>query len=146
MSLELGAKAPAIVMDDANIELAHEAIKASRVINTAKSATALKEVHVHERIADVFIEKMAKAMATTTYGNPLADANVEMGPPVSKEALESVDAMVQRAVQNGAILVTGGKRPTKPSKGFFYEPTVLTECSQDVEIRRKEIFGQPSFR
>lgn len=141
VSLELGGKAPAIVMDDANIELAVRSIKASRVINTGQVCNCAERVYVHERVADVFIEKIAKAMASTTYGNPLADVNVDMGPLVSKAALESVDAMVQRAIQNGATLVTGGKRPTKPSKGFFYEPTVLAECSQDMEIMRKEIFG-----
>jgi len=140
VSLELGGKAPAIVMDDADIDLAVRSIVASRVINTGQVCNCTERVYVHEKVADEFIEKIVKAMESTIYGDPLVDENIDMGPLVSKDALESVDKMVQEAVANGAKVLTGGKRSTR-DKGYFYEPTVLVNVNNEMEIMKEEIFG-----
>lgn len=140
VSLELGGKAPAIVMADADLDMAVKAIHASRVINTGQVCNCAERVYVHEAIADKFIEKMTLALQNTKYGNPLTDADLDMGPLVSKRQLEQVDSAVKKAVSEGARIVTGGKIAQR-SPGFHYEPTLLVNCRQDMDIMQEEIFG-----
>jgi len=139
VSLELGGKAPAIVMDDADLDLAVKAIKDSRIVNTGQACNCAERVYVQEKIADEFVERMTKAMESTKYGDPEKE-DVDMGPLINAKALESVDNMVKQAVKQGAVLVTGGK-DDKHKKGFFYKPTILVDCKQNMEIIHKEIFG-----
>ena len=139
VSLELGGKAPAIVMPDADLELAVRAIHASRIINTGQVCNCAERAYVHESIASQFIDRFAAAMEQTVVGDPF-DAKVEMGPLVSETQLEVVDAAVQQAIRDGSELVTGGERyPGR--KGYYYPPTVLTHCDQKSDIMQKEIFG-----
>ena len=140
VSLELGGKAPAIVMADANLNLAVKSIRDSRIINTGQVCNCTERVYVQESIAEQFIEKMIVAMKNTKSGNPLTEADIDMGPLVSKNQLEQVEDAVAQAIKDGATLVLGGKR-VDTKKGFFFEPTVLTNCQQHTDIMRKEIFG-----
>jgi len=140
VSLELGGKAPAIVMADANLDLAVKSIRDSRIINTGQVCNCTERVYVHESIADQFIEKMIVAMKNTKSGNPLTETDIDMGPLVSKNQLEQVEGAVQQAIKDGATLVLGGKR-VDTKVGFFFEPTVLINCQQNMDIMRKEIFG-----
>ncbi len=139
VSLELGGKAPAIVMKDADLDLAATAIRASRIINTGQVCNCAERVYVHQSIAGEFIEKVTRAMEATKVGDPLRDTT-EMGPLVSRQQLEQVEAAVQTAVSAGAKVVLGGKRMSRKA-GFFFEPTVLSDCKQDTAIMQKEIFG-----
>ncbi|WP_282033300.1 aldehyde dehydrogenase [Metabacillus indicus] len=139
VNLELGGKAPAIVTKHANLETAVKSIKQSRITNSGQACTNAERVYVHEDIAEEFIEKMTQAMKETKVGMP-ADRESEMGPLVSKDRLETVEKMVQNAVSNGAKILTGGKR-ADISGGFFYEPTVMTNVTQESEIIQEEIFG-----
>jgi lactaldehyde dehydrogenase/glycolaldehyde dehydrogenase len=139
VSLELGGKAPAIVMKDADLELAVTAIRASRIINTGQVCNCAERVYVHESIAAEFIDRMTIAMAKTVVADPF-DADVEMGPLVSEKQLDLVDAAVQRAIADGSELTTGGKR-YEGRKGWYYPPTVLTNCGQKTDIMQKEVFG-----
>ncbi|MED4892780.1 MULTISPECIES: aldehyde dehydrogenase [Heyndrickxia] len=140
VSLELGGKAPTIVMDDADIDLAVKSVVESRVINTGQVCNCTERVYVQESVADVFISKIVKAMQDVKFGDPLAEEGLDMGPLVSKSALESVDQMVKRAVEGGAKVLTGGK-PAGRDKGYYYEPTVLVNVDNTMEIMREEIFG-----
>ena len=140
VSLELGGKAPAIVMNDADLDLAVKSICDSRIINTGQVCNCAERVYVHESIASQFIAKMTVAMQNVKYGNPLVDANIDMGPLVSKQQLEQVEASVQQAIKDGATLVVGGKRSDR-EVGFYYEPTLLTNCKQSMDIMQKETFG-----
>jgi lactaldehyde dehydrogenase/glycolaldehyde dehydrogenase len=110
VSLELGGKAPAIVAEDADIDLAVKAIVDSRIINTGQVCNCAERVYVHENIADTFIEKIVAAMKKVKFGNPLEDKDLDMGPLTNKQAVESVDSMVKKAVEEGAQVLTGGKR------------------------------------
>ncbi|MCM3594804.1 aldehyde dehydrogenase [Metabacillus idriensis] len=139
VNLELGGKAPAIVTKNANIETAVKSIKTSRITNSGQACTNAERVYVHEDIAEEFIEKMTQAMKETKLGMP-TDKNAEMGPLVSQDRLDIVHEMVEKAVQSGAKVLTGGKRADMTS-GFFYEPTVITNVQQDSEIIQEEIFG-----
>ncbi len=140
VSLELGGKAPAIVMADADLELAARAICASRVINTGQVCNCAERVYVHESVAESFVEKIVSAMAAVRYGDPLADETLDMGPLVSGAQLNMVEAAVAQALSDGARCVLGGKRADK-SPGHYFEPTVLLHCRQETAIMREEIFG-----
>ncbi|KJZ05419.1 aldehyde dehydrogenase [Halomonas sp. S2151] len=140
LNLELGGKAPAIVLGDADLELAVKAIRASRIINTGQVCNCAERVYVQRSVADEFIERMSRAMDATTYGDPLAQPDVEMGPLINQAGLTKVDAMVKQAVGEGAELVSGGS-VADLGKGHHYRPTVLAGCRDDMAIMRQEIFG-----
>ncbi len=140
VSLELGGNAPAIVMDDADLELAAQSIKDSRINNTGQSCNAAERVYVHKDVANEFNKLLTQDMKNTTIGDPLKD-NADMGPLISKEALENINSLVNQAVDHGAKVTTGGKRSTRLDTGFYYEPTVLVNCKQNMDIVQKEIFG-----
>lgn len=140
LNLELGGKAPAIVLADADLELAVNAIKASRVINTGQVCNCAERVYVQRQVADQFIEKIAAAMAATRFGDPNVQADLDMGPLVNQIGLDKVAQMVRTATGQGAQVITGGA-VADLGKGFHYQPTVLAGCKGDMEIMRKEIFG-----
>ena len=140
LNLELGGKAPAIVLGDADLDLAVTAITASRVINTGQVCNCAERVYVERKVAEQFIEKLATAMAATRYGDPSLEANLDMGPLINQAGLDKVAQMVRTATGQGAQLMTGGAVADK-GKGFHYQPTVLAGCNGDMEIMRKEIFG-----
>ena len=139
VSLELGGKAPAIVMEDANLELAVKAIRDSRIINTGQVCNCAERVYVHEKVADAFIEKVTDAMRQTKFGDPFADG-MEMGPLVSKAQRDRVQSSVEQAVKEGAEVLLGGDYD-RHERGFFYKPTVLRNCSQTSGMMQKETFG-----
>jgi lactaldehyde dehydrogenase / glycolaldehyde dehydrogenase len=139
VSLELGGKAPAIVMGDADIDLAVKAIRASRIINSGQVCNCAERAYIHESVADEFVAKITAAMQQTVVGDPF-DPATEMGPMVSRKQLELVDSAVLRAIHAGAELQCGGKKRESRS-GYYYEPTVLTNCEQKSEIMQQEIFG-----
>ncbi|MEG3766766.1 aldehyde dehydrogenase [Alteromonas sp. 14N.309.X.WAT.G.H12] len=140
LNLELGGKAPAIVLEDADLDLAVAAIKASRVINTGQVCNCAERIYVHASVADTFISKLSEAMKATRFGNPMTDKDLEMGPLINQASLDKVVHMVETAKREGAEVVTGGKVADLGS-GFHYEPTVLTGCHSGMEIMKKEIFG-----
>jgi lactaldehyde dehydrogenase/glycolaldehyde dehydrogenase len=140
VNLELGGKAPAIVMSDADVGLAVKAIRDSRIINSGQVCNCAERVYVHSGIAGEFEEKLSAAMSTTRFGNPLADRAVEYGPLINEAGYRKVDALVRGAIQAGASVLTGGKRGAGEG-GYYYEPTVLTGCKQEMEIVRREVFG-----
>ncbi len=138
VSLELGGKAPAIVMGDADIDLAVRAVRASRIINTGQVCNCAERVYVHESVAGEFIDKMTAAMRKTVVGDPFSAAT-EMGPLVSKRQRELVHAAVEQALTDGATLECGGNYES--GTGYYYQPTVLTHCRQETGIMQREIFG-----
>ncbi|MDD4514493.1 aldehyde dehydrogenase [Massilibacteroides sp.] len=139
VSLELGGKAPAIVMDDADLDLAVKSIIASRVINTGQVCNCAERVYVHSKVKDLFIDKLVAGMKQVKAGNPAKIADLDMGPLVEEKALKTVQAKVEKAISQGAKLVCGGNRIG--NKGYFYEPTVLINATQKMDIIQEETFG-----
>ena len=139
-NLELGGKAPAIVMGDADLTVAVNAVTASRVINSGQVCNCVERVYVQRAVVDEFTERLATAMKNCRYGDPLADETVDYGPLINADGFSKVDGLVSSAVKAGASLVTGGRRG-EGEGGYFYEPTVLAGCRQEMEIIRREIFG-----
>lgn len=139
VSLELGGKAPGIVMSDADIDLAVKSIIASRVINTGQVCNCCERVYVHSSIKDAFLAKLLEGFKQVKVGDPAKEVNLDMGPLIDANALKSVEEKVAKAVKQGAVIAYGGKRIG--SQGYFFEPTILTNCTQKMDIIQEETFG-----
>jgi lactaldehyde dehydrogenase/glycolaldehyde dehydrogenase len=140
VNLELGGKAPAIVMADADMAKTVEAVRSSRVINSGQVCNCAERVYVQRAIADEFVDKLSSAMKATRFGDPLKDESVEYGPLINEGGYRKVHSLVESAVKSGAKVATGGRRGSDEA-GYFYEPTVLCGCTQDMDVVRREIFG-----
>ncbi|MDO4762097.1 MAG: aldehyde dehydrogenase [Corynebacterium sp.] len=141
VNLELGGKAPAIVLADADLELAATAIWNSRVINTGQVCNCAEVVLVEESVHDALLEKLIAKMDGTKYGNPSEVVELDMGPLINAEAMDKLDEMIENAISAGCTLELGGARATDKGEGNFYQPTVLSGATADMDIARKEIFG-----
>ena len=139
--LELGGKAPFIVMEDADLEKAVEAAVVARFANCGQVCICNEMVVVHEQIADEFAERVAALVKKIRVGDPMTE--VDMGPSVTAHGLDRVGQIVSENVAQGAQLLAGGKRPegTQFEKGNWYEPTVLYPVQADHESAKNEIFG-----
>lgn len=140
VSLELGGKAPAIVCSDADIDLAVQSIIDSRIDNNGQLCNNCERIYVQEDVADEFTKKLTDKMAAVKVANPIADKDSGMGPLINQAALDKVDGMVQRAVEAGGTVTTGGHK-IEIENGFYYAPTVIKDVKQDSEIVQDEIFG-----
>ena len=140
VSLELGGKAPVIVMNDCKLDETVEHVYNSRIINSGQVCNAAERIYVQEGIADKFIEKIIARFQKATYG-PGLGGDFDLGPMVNKAQQEHVDELVQSAIKEGAKVRCGGKKATVDGKGFYYEPTVVTDCAHDMTIMKEEIFG-----
>jgi succinate-semialdehyde dehydrogenase/glutarate-semialdehyde dehydrogenase len=136
--LELGGSDPFIVMPSANLDEAVATAVKSRCINNGQSCIAAKRFIVAEPIADEFERRFVNAMQAVKVGDPM-DAATELGPLVNAEAVASLHADVQKTVQAGAKLLTGGKPVNRG--GYYYEPTVLTNIPRDSPAYKEELFG-----
>ena len=140
LNLELGGKAPAIVLADAKLDLAVKAIRDSRIINSGQVCNCAERVYVERKVAEEFTDRIGRAMAAVRYGDPSLQPEVDMGPLIHRQAQQGVLAKVRQAVADGAELITGGKADDLHG-GSYFQPTVLSGCGSHMEIMRKEIFG-----
>ncbi|WP_456309578.1 aldehyde dehydrogenase [Serratia proteamaculans] len=139
VSLELGGKAPAIIMNDADLDLAVKAIVASRMINTGQVCNCAERLYVQDGVYDEVVERLSAAFKQVTWGDPASQKGLDMGPLITAAALQRVEQKVADAVAAGAKVVTGGKRAG--NTGFFFEPTLLTHVGQKMNIMQEETFG-----
>lgn len=139
VNLELGGKAPAIVLNDADLDLVAKALHDSRILNTGQVCNAAERVYVQRGIANALAEKVTALMASTRYGDPLQESGLQMGPLINKAGLTKVADLVSDAKRHGAEILTGGKVSERP--GFHYEPTVLLGCTSEMDVMKEEIFG-----
>lgn len=137
--LELGGKAPAIVLDDADLELAVKAIVDSRVINTGQVCNCAERVYVQKGIYDRFVNRLGEAMKAVQFGDPAQRNDIAMGPLINAAALQRVEEKVAHAVAEGARVVLGGEKVA--GKGYFYPPTLLLDVKQEMAIMHEETFG-----
>lgn len=140
VNLELGGKAPAIVLKDADLDIAAQALVASRIINTGQVCNCAERVYVQREVLGALTDKIVQRMAATRFGNPLLDETLDMGPLVNQAGLDKVARLVDEARAAGAEVLTGGRR-ADVKQGFHYLPTVVAGCRQDMSIMRDEIFG-----
>jgi 1-pyrroline dehydrogenase len=139
LHLELGGKAPMVVLDDADPETVAEAVKIGGYFNSGQDCTASSRVLVSERIYDDVLSATVEAVDAMSVGDPASDDEIEMGPLISAEQQERVLGFIERAVAARATVVTGGSMTG--DRGFFVKPTIVTDVSQDAEIVQNEVFG-----
>ncbi|KXS13763.1 putative aldehyde dehydrogenase AldA [Gonapodya prolifera JEL478] len=138
ISLELGGKSPAIVFDDANIESAVNWCKVGIFFNHGQTCCASSRVYVHEAIYDKFLVAYKKVAESIKLGDQF-DPATEQGPQVDEVQFNSIMRYIDHGVQEGAKLVTGGKR--HGTSGYFVEPTIFADVKEDAKIMQEEIFG-----
>ncbi|MCX7996524.1 MAG: NAD-dependent succinate-semialdehyde dehydrogenase [Patescibacteria group bacterium] len=136
--LELGGSDPFIVLEDADMDLVVENAVLSRVRNTGQSCTAAKRFIVHKAVADEFVSRLTDEFRKLKIGDPM-DPSVEVGPIAREDLLKLLDHQVTRSVAKGATLVTGGRIIDR--KGYFYEPTILTNVRRGNPAFDEELFG-----
>jgi succinate-semialdehyde dehydrogenase / glutarate-semialdehyde dehydrogenase len=137
-SMELGGNAPFIVFDDADLDAAVKGAMIAKMRNGGEACTAANRFYVQNGIADAFTRGFAAAMQAMRVGPGLEDG-VDLGPLVNKSAQNDMVAFVDDATKKGAKIATGGYRPDR--KGFFFQPTLLTDVSDDARVLNDEIFG-----
>ncbi len=142
VSLELGGKNAQIVMDDAKLDLALEGVLWGAFGTTGQRCTATSRLILHEKVYDSFLSMLADGTKKLRLGNGL-DKNVDVGPLVNEGQRETVEGYVKIGLEQGAKVLTGGKRPDAKelTKGWFYEPTILTGVTPEMRVAREEIFG-----
>lgn len=137
--LELGGKAPVIVMDDADLEAAVQGIKIFGYYNAGQDCTAACRVYAGKKIYDKFVAELSDAVKSIRVGAQ-TDEGVEMGPLITERQRARVASFVERAKMQKHIEITAGGHPVE-GRGFFYEPTVVAGALQSDEIVRREVFG-----
>ena len=138
LGLELGGHAPFIVFEDADIDAAVSGAMASKYRNSGQTCVCANRFYVHKKVQDEFVEKFAKAIQIIKVGNGM-EAGSTQGPLIEQAALEKVERHVADAISKGARLISGGK--PSPLGGTFYEPTILSNVTNDMLITYEETFG-----
>jgi 1-pyrroline dehydrogenase len=138
LHLELGGKAPVIIFDDADLDLAAETIKSAGYWNSGQDCTAATRVIAGPKAYDNFVSKLSDQVRSIKWGDPAESDDIEMGSLIAKAQADKVAGMVDRA-RSGAEVVVGGSRSDRP--GYYYEPTVIAGPDQKSEIIQDEVFG-----
>lgn len=138
--LELGGKAPILVFDDADPLLVAEKATSAATFNTGQDCTAATRIYAQKRVYNDVLDAVIESMGAVKVGAPY-DEGVEVGPLISGVQKERVQGYVERAKAAGAAVLLGGDTPPGMEQGYFYAPTVISECRQDSEIIQAEVFG-----
>lgn len=138
-TLELGGKAPAIVCDDADLERAAHAITWGGFANSGQVCASVERVYAVDAIHDAVVAKIVEQTVQLRQGDASAAEVVDIGAMAWDQQLSHVEQIVAAAVAQGATVAAGGRR--KAGQGLFFEPTVLTNCRQDMDVMTKEVFG-----
>ena len=137
--LELGGKAPVIIYDDADVEAVIENLRAFSFYNAGQDCTQPCRYYVADRIYDNFVADFASAISSIKTGQP-DEADVEMGPIITADQFARVTGLVEEAKASKHLeIVTGGS--TGSGNGFFFEPTLIANTTEDDTVVKEEIFG-----
>jgi betaine-aldehyde dehydrogenase/aminobutyraldehyde dehydrogenase len=137
--LELGGKAPVIVFDDADPAAAAQGIKIAGYWNSGQDCTAASRVIAGPRVYERLLDELVPTVASIRVGDPGEDPDIEMGPVISGDQQKRVLGFIERAQGARARVLTGGEAGR--AKGFFVQPTVVTDIDQHSEIVQNEVFG-----
>ena len=142
LSLEMGGKNATIVMDDADLDLALEGVLWGAFGTTGQRCTATSRLILHEKIHDRFLKTLVDRAERLHLG-PGLEEKTEVGPLIHEEARRKVESYVEIGKQEGASVLTGGRRPGSKGLdcGWFYEPTVLAGVRPGMRVEQEEIFG-----
>ena len=139
INLEMGGKNPIIVMDDADLKLAVNGVLWGGYETSGQRCTASSRVIVHEKVKEAFETMLVEEVRKLRIGNGLDPKN-DIGPLVNKAAQDKVSMYIEIGKNEGATLLIGGHKP-QDLKGYFFEPTVFTNCKKNMRISQEEIFG-----
>lgn len=138
ITLELGGKSPAVVLEDADLNVALDGIFDGTMYNSGQNCSATTRIYVQRKIYDDVLNALKEKAEKAVVGAGLAEGT-EYGPLVSEKQLNTVLGYIEKGKAEGARLLTGGSR--KGSKGYFVEPTIFADVKDDMTIAREEIFG-----
>jgi betaine-aldehyde dehydrogenase len=138
VTMELGGKSPLVIFDDADLDSAVSGAILANFYSTGQVCSNGTRVFVQRGIKAAFLARLAERLDGVVMGDPL-DPATTFGPMVSDRQRGIVEGFIAKGIADGARLVTGGKRPDRP--GFFIEPTVFADVTDDMTIAREEIFG-----
>lgn len=141
VSLELGGNAPFIVFDDADIEKAVQGALISKYRNAGQTCVCTNRLYVHDAIYDEFVTRYSQAVSELEIGNGLVEGK-EIGPLINQKAVDKVDSLVATALEQGAKVTLGGRVSDVGAQ--FYQPTILTEVTEEMDIAHQELFGPVS--
>jgi acyl-CoA reductase-like NAD-dependent aldehyde dehydrogenase len=140
VQLELGGKDPVYVTDDVDPKVAAEALADGAMYNAGQSCCSVERIYVHQKVAQPFIEAFVSTVKGFVTGDPL-DAQTYLGPLARQPQLAVLEDQVRDAVSKGAKLLVGGKRDARQARGYYFEPTVLTDVTHEMKLMRDESFG-----
>ncbi|WP_428772232.1 NAD-dependent succinate-semialdehyde dehydrogenase [Vibrio sp.] len=141
VSMELGGNAPFIVFDDADIDKAVQGALISKYRNAGQTCVCTNRLYVHEAVYDQFVAKYSQAVSQLKIGHGL-DEGTEIGPLINQKAIDKISALVSTAIEQGATLVLGGR--VSDFGPQFYQPTILTDVTEQMDIAHQELFGPVS--
>ncbi|MGD6845910.1 aldehyde dehydrogenase [Rossellomorea aquimaris] len=142
VTLELGGKSPNIVFEDADVDAAVDGSLFGIFYNTGQSCEARSRLYVHEDIYDEFMEKFVEKTKKLKLADP-HDKGTHIGAIINQDQFDTIDGYVQSAKEEGATVLVGGS-PAKVEgfeKGYWYEPTIITDVNHDMKVVKEEIFG-----
>lgn len=137
--IETSGHDPFIIMPSAPMDVAVDAALFSAFMNCGQICVSTERFYVHEQIHDEFVERLVERTKQLRVGNGLE--KVDMGPMASERERARFEAIMENFVAQGAQVLTGGQRPSNLDKGWFYEPTVLSNISHDMDVMTTESFG-----
>jgi betaine-aldehyde dehydrogenase len=140
VSLELSGNDPLIVCDDVDLDVAARGSAWACYLNMGQVCTSVERIYVFESIAGEFVRRFVDFTKSLRIGNPLGP-DVDIGPMINETQRQKVEGKLARALAAGAKLLCGGKRPAYLTKGFYFEPAVITNVNHDMEIMKTETFG-----
>jgi len=140
VSMELGGHSPVLVFADADIDTAAETAVRGKFRNMGQVCIAASRIYVQDAVAERFTQRFVEVTRSLRLGDG-RDPGTEVGPLASQRRLAATAALLTDATQRGARVVTGGRRPPDRTRGFFFEPTVITEVSPDMRVMIDEPFG-----
>jgi len=138
--LEMGGKNPLVVLDDADLDIAVDCAIQGAFFQTGQRCTASSRLVVTAGIHDRFVDAMVARMKTLRIGDALAEGT-EIGPVVSEDQLTQDEEYLEIGAKEGATLAFGGERLERDTPGYYLQPALLTETTNDMRINREEIFG-----
>jgi aldehyde dehydrogenase (NAD+) len=138
--LELGGKSALIARDDVDVDMVAEQAAMGLTYQAGQGCGLCSRFLVHNSILPAFVARAATVLKEVTVGDP-ADAATQMGPLIREVQRQRVAGMVDAAVRHGATVAAGGRAPAHLTKGFFYEPTLLTDVDSRDTIAQEEVFG-----
>ena len=140
VTMELSGHSPFIVFDDVDIKKVVDMAITAKFRNSGQVCISPSRFYIHENKKDAFTKLFVEKTIKLKIGNGL-DENVQLGPMTTKKRLNEIEELVEKTKKEGAKVLCGGKRPADFNKGYFYEPTVFDNVTDDFTIMRQEPFG-----